>query len=165
MMEDCPPDQMPSLLAVAVYRNHLYTVSAFGILLPLYYYGPLRQLPPTEDVPFADQWAGYIQGYITSFYPTPRFAQAQLPHTINRDFHWQSRAGAGSRTWEQAVYRGWPLYIYGDGTQPDPDYEHFEANDDERHLFRRMPADIPFGPVKGEESPDLPTIPPASLGP
>lgn len=82
-------------------------------------YGPLTAAGAPADVPFLDEWPPYASGYAAHYLPVPALDPAAIPDALEGGF-WSQPRPAGERDWAQAVYQGYPLYLWGDGTAPDP---------------------------------------------
>lgn len=153
----------PDILAVTVHDTYLYAVSKSGYLLPLYYYGPADVEPgqKVQDTPFVDDWPDYARDFVLSYYPLPELSNEKLPDDIEQKFEAQQREQSHLRPWAQAVYGGYPVYIYGDGSSADP-ATLGDPKASIKHLFRRVPQDLSGGPITGTGGV---TRPPAELGP
>ncbi|SMB79173.1 hypothetical protein [Deinococcus hopiensis] len=156
----------PKIIAVTTLDGYLYAVSKAGYLLPLYFYGPILShldggtTPPVFDVPFVDGWPPYTQPFAEGYVPVPKLNNKVLPDDIETFFTEQERSQS-KRNWQQLVFGGYPLYIFGNGEQPDP-----VGSDVREHptaLFRQVKVDFRHGPITGVK--DGPTMPPAYVGP
>lgn len=98
---------LPVAVKVIVYGGNLYTETGF----PLYRYVPLADMVRRrQTIPWASQWGDYITAWISNYVPLPR-TTSEVP-VVEKGLVFQSRTGA-AREYEQAVYRGWPLYTCG----------------------------------------------------
>jgi len=138
---------MPEILAVTTLNEYLYVVTRAGHLLPVYRYGPLTP-STTGNVPWAESWPEYNRSAVDTYQPVPQLDPAYTPDHLETYFGVQPRPGSHRCPWPQAVYRGWPLYLLGDGTRPSPDPT--AVHDAEGALFRMVRVDIEQGPVTGE---------------
>ena len=161
----------PHIIAVTVRDGYLYAVSKAGQLLALYFYSPLlnsndgfgRSLTaaPVEKVPFVDHWPLYTKGFVEGYMPVPTLEKDVLPDDIEDYFGRQPRPDSPGRPWDQAVFGGYPLYIFGDGTTPDPTGS--EVGDAPTSLFQQVRASFKHGPIPLVK--DGPTMPPVYVGP
>ena len=102
-----PAGLLPVAVKVIVYGGNLYTETGF----PLYRYVPLaRMVELKQTIPWASQWGDYITAWIGTYVPLPR-TTSESP-VVQKGLVFQERTGA-ARNYEQAVYRGWPLYTSG----------------------------------------------------
>lgn len=138
---------MPEILAVTTLNDYLYVVTRAGHLLPVYRYGPLTP-STTGNVPWAERWPEYNRSAVDTYQPVPELDPAYTPDPLEAYFKVQPRPGSHRCPWPQAVYRGWPLYLLGDGTQPSPDPT--AVHDADGALFRMVRVDIEPGPITGE---------------
>lgn len=157
----------PSVTAVAVESDLLYAVSHSGHLLPLYVYGPLTTAGAPADVPFLGEWPPYASGYAAHYVPVPALDPAAIPDSLE-DAFWSQPRPAGERGWVQAVYQGYPLYLWGDGTGPDPAGVLPPPGD--TAMFVRASTALRGGPVARPEAGGARAgggvgTPPESLGP
>ncbi|WP_407572059.1 hypothetical protein [Deinococcus altitudinis] len=107
--EDAPAPAvlLPVAVKVIVYAGNLYTETGF----PLYRYVPLADMVRHgQPIPWASGWGDYIASWISTYVPLPR-TTSEVP-VVEKGLDFQSRTGA-VRDYEQAVYRGWPLYTCG----------------------------------------------------
>ncbi|MFC4426478.1 hypothetical protein [Deinococcus navajonensis] len=166
--------QEPRILAVTVRDESLYAVSKAGHLLPLYYYGPLldpRDAVPaadlkvpeawTQNVPFIEDWEPYARVFVRGYVPVPALSADVLPDDIEAHFTTQPRPDGSERPWTQAVYGGYPLYIFGSGEAPDP--AGLEERDNPTLMFRQARRGMKYGPIAGVEGGVK--VPPVDLGP
>ncbi|MFC4638776.1 hypothetical protein [Deinococcus hohokamensis] len=166
--------QEPRILAVTVRDKYLYAVSKAGHLLPLYYYGPLldpRDAAPadglrqpetwTQNVPFIEDWEAYARVFVKEYVPVPELSADVLPDDIEVHFSAQPRPEGSERPWAQAVYGGYPLYIFGSGEEPDP--AGLEERDNPTLMFRQARRGMKHGPITGVDGGV--GIPPTDLGP
>lgn len=102
-----PPALLPVAVRVIVYGGNLYTETGF----PLYRYVPLAGMVKLKQkIPWASQWGEYIAAWISTYVPLPR-TTSESP-VVEKGLVYQERSGA-ARDYQQAVYRGWPLYTSG----------------------------------------------------
>ena len=92
---------------IVAYDGNLYTETG----LPLYRYFPLAAMSrQQETVPWASDWEPYISAWVETYMPLPR-TTSDTPAIMKGGLSYQDRFGAGpGRDYQQAVYRGWPLY-------------------------------------------------------
>ncbi|GGR03405.1 hypothetical protein [Deinococcus ruber] len=104
------PDPTPlthEAVKIVAYQGNLYTETG----LPLYRYFPLAEMSRLQQtVPWASEWDPYIRGWIETYMPLPR-TTSDTPAIRRGGLSYQDRTGAApGRDYQQAVYRGWPLY-------------------------------------------------------
>jgi hypothetical protein len=101
-----PPGTQATVKIVA-YEGNLYTETG----LPLYRYFPLAAMSRLKQpVPWAVNWEPYIQAWVETYQPLPR-TTSDTPAISRGGLSYQDRDGAApGRSYQQAVYRGWPLY-------------------------------------------------------
>ena len=106
-MKGTPSVLLPVAVKVIVYGGNLYTETGF----PLYRYVPLAQMVRLKQtIPWASAWGDYISAWVSTYVPLPRTTSEVA--VVEKGLAFQARTGA-IRDYEQAVYRGWPLYTCG----------------------------------------------------
>lgn len=91
-----------------------------------------RKLPV---VPWATDWPSYLKDTIAHYAPLPR-ATSEIP-AIARELGYQERKD-GKKPVEQAVYRGWPLYVF------DLDQTDSPASGRVPGFFELVTPDVPY---------------------
>ena len=105
--EPGPPDS-PGAVKIVAFGGNLYTATG----QPLYRYMPLAQMSRRgQPVPWAKDWDDYITAWVHTYVPLPK-TTSSTPAINKGGLSYQDRTGAGSqREYQQATYRGWPLYL------------------------------------------------------
>lgn len=140
----------PQVQTVKAVGGFLVAETADGRKFPVYLYAALL-LPRNEapgDVAFIDDWPDYVEYLAALYLPVP--ASITPGDNLNKtDFSVQSRAnGPRGRTWRQAVYKGYPIYIFGDASINLP---NDDSSQDSRLIFYPVPVNPSHrGPVVGE---------------
>jgi len=95
------------VVKIVSFGGNLYTETG----RPLYRYYPLAQMSQQGMVvPWASEWDAYIALWIHTYVPFPR-TTSNTPAIAHGGLNYQDRTGAGpGRAYQQATYRGWPLY-------------------------------------------------------
>lgn len=102
----------PAVTGLCIRGTELCGLTNQGIL-PLYRFVPLYlALMCGEVVPFASDWPEYLKALLYLYSPLPSQPLTQIPAGLAPDLGKQSRKPSGLRPWEQATFRGWPLYLY-----------------------------------------------------
>ena len=98
---------IPDVVKIISFGGNLYTATG----RPLYRYFPLAEMSRLgQSVPWAVDWDAYITSWIHTYAPLPR-TTSDTPVISKGGLDYQDRTGAGSgRAYQQATYRGWPLY-------------------------------------------------------
>ena len=112
----------------------LFAQLSTGRRMPVYLYGPLDYHRKLKKVPWIDNWPEYSAAYAQSYSPLPAL------NTAPEGFEQQKRSGSQRFPWDQTTYLGFPLYIYGDGTQDDPASDTLPV--DKKHMFQRVMIDL-----------------------
>jgi hypothetical protein len=147
-----PAVLLPVAVKVIVYGGNLYTETGF----PLYRYVPLADMVKRrQTIPWASRWGDYITAWISNYVPLPR-TTSEVP-VVEKGLVFQSRTGA-VRDYEQAVYRGWPLYTCG---YDAPGFTN-EAQGTVPGLFELVSVEEPW--VRDDQG-GLPEWPGVSTGP
>jgi len=138
---------------VVVYSGNLYTETGF----PLYRYVPLADMVRLEKppMPWASEWGDSIAAWVSNYVPLPRTG-SEVP-VVAAGLGFQARDGA-VRTYEQAVYRSWPLYTCA---YDAPRFTN-EAQGTVPGLFEMVSVEEPW--VR-DDGTDLPTWPSYNSGP
>lgn len=98
---------LPDVVKVVSFCGNLYTATG----RPLYRYFPLGHMSRLgQTVPWASEWDDYITTWVHTYVPYPR-TTSDTPAIDHGGLNYQDRTGAGpGRDYQQATYRGWPLY-------------------------------------------------------
>ena len=151
-----PTALLPVAVKVIVYGGNLYTETGF----PLYRYVPLASMVKLKQtIPWASQWGEYIAAWISTYVPLPR-TTSESP-VVDKGMMYQDRTGA-NRDYQQAAYRGWPLYTCG---YDSPGFTN-EAQGTVPGLFEMVSVEEPWVLDSDPDTdPGLPQLPKLGYGP
>lgn len=142
--------RFPHISGLSIREGLLYLEVPAGSMA-LYYFVPLRLSRVCgQSVPFAAQWPEHLKPFVYDYSPLPTLPQwviETLPPELQADFASQSRDASGLRPWDQATFRGWPLYIH---TRDRPGHAPERVTTD---LFECVPVNLKPLPTLGEIPP------------
>jgi hypothetical protein len=95
------------VVKIVSFGGNLYTATG----RPLYRYFPVADMSRQQkSVPWADHWSDYILTWIRTYVPFPR-TTSDVPAISRGGLNYQDRTDAApDRAYQQATFRGWPLY-------------------------------------------------------
>lgn len=118
--------QLPPVVGVGVEGERLMALTSGGAL-GLYRYAPLQAaLLSGLSVPFAARWPEHLKLFVYAYVPLPAQAASPLASGLD-ELGVHTRDLGGLRPWDQATYRGWPLYLWvpdHPGTPPGGQVTH-----------------------------------------
>lgn len=102
-----PNVPLVDVVKIVSYGGNLYTATG----RPLYRYFPVADMNRQEKlVPWAKDWNDYILTWVHTYVPLPR-TTSDVPAISQGGLSYQDRTGAApDRDYQQATFRGWPLY-------------------------------------------------------
>lgn len=106
--------------------------------LTLYRFMPLRlALLCGQTVPFASHWPEHLKPFVYGYTPLPCPPPgASIGEALRLHLGQRVRPRSGLRPWDQATYRGWPLYLFAGDRPGTP------AGGEVENLFHCVPENV-----------------------
>lgn len=131
------PDNAPRIIRIFADGDFLYAETAKVKKLPLYVFSEYLADPAAKP-PYSDDWPSYIKGYAESYLPVLGDPKPVIDTNLDaNEFYFATRPERLHRSWRQLLYRGYPLYIFGDGQHPDPRAEVSGASIEGHSAFKQ----------------------------